>query len=120
MCLKYVGLRKVINYRSNWCTEKSLIDRCQYDPSAEAVLQLMTAGSSCPARRRRRQRLISNGGTSTTTTPAVEPHEKQFDVRRRDESALKGIVKVEHLGAVNVEGAVKIKHEFESWDEESA
>ncbi|KAI3408275.1 hypothetical protein GPALN_011910 [Globodera pallida] len=52
----------------------------------------------------------------------VEPHEEQFNGRWRDESALKGIVKVEHephYGAVKVEGADKIKHEFEWWDEES-
>uniref|UniRef100_A0A914HS36 Uncharacterized protein n=1 Tax=Globodera rostochiensis TaxID=31243 RepID=A0A914HS36_GLORO len=44
----------------------------------------------------------------------IEPHEEQFNGRWQDESALKGIVKVEHepplYGAVNVEGPVKIKH----------
>uniref|UniRef100_A0A914HRQ3 Uncharacterized protein n=1 Tax=Globodera rostochiensis TaxID=31243 RepID=A0A914HRQ3_GLORO len=44
----------------------------------------------------------------------VEPHEERFDGRWQDESALKGIVKVEHephFGAVKVEGTIKIKHE---------
>uniref|UniRef100_A0A914GSS4 Uncharacterized protein n=1 Tax=Globodera rostochiensis TaxID=31243 RepID=A0A914GSS4_GLORO len=55
----------------------------------------------------------------------VEPHEEQFDGKLHDESALKGIVKVEHephYGAVKVEGTDKIKHEFEFewWGEENA
>ncbi|KAI3408268.1 hypothetical protein GPALN_011903 [Globodera pallida] len=51
----------------------------------------------------------------------VEPHEKQFDGRWQDESALKENVKVEHelhYGAVKVEGTDKIKHELE-WRGES-
>uniref|UniRef100_A0A914HQR2 SHSP domain-containing protein n=1 Tax=Globodera rostochiensis TaxID=31243 RepID=A0A914HQR2_GLORO len=52
----------------------------------------------------------------------IEPYEEQFDGRWRDESALKGIVKVEHephYGAVKMEGTVKIKHEFGWGDEEN-
>uniref|UniRef100_A0A183BRB8 Uncharacterized protein n=1 Tax=Globodera pallida TaxID=36090 RepID=A0A183BRB8_GLOPA len=60
-----------------------------------------------------------NNADARNNVIRIEPHEEKFDGRWRDESALKGIVKVEHLGAVKVEGSVKIKHEFESGDEEN-